>query len=71
MKIQVGDQFFDIDHETTPVAIYLSDEEKVHIATMNPECHAYGLFPDAWDEQVCREWLHAFRLRSEAPKESE
>jgi len=44
MRVKIGLKIFDSCVE--PIVLVLSDEDKVNIANMLPECHKYCSYPD-------------------------
>lgn len=47
MRFKIGDEYFDIADDK-PVMVILTEQDKLNIANMNPDCTKYALFPDDW-----------------------
>jgi len=58
MKVKVGDKIYDGEDEL--VMVILTDQDKVNIANMLPECDRYCVYvggPDGYSEQEVIDWM--------------
>ena len=46
MKVKVGDTIFISDDQ--PIMVILTDDDKLKIANMDPNCTKYATFQDDW-----------------------
>ncbi len=62
MQVKIGNKIYD-SHET-PILLILTDEEKGHIANMDPLATKYCSFPDSADVDKITKWMNAPALDS-------
>ena len=56
MKIKIGDKVY--DNKEIPVMVILSDQDKLNIKNMLPECTKYAIFPDTFgDREAMHQWM--------------
>ncbi len=63
MKVKIGNLTFDPDN--VPIAIYLTKEEREHIATMSDDAAIYCQYPESLDADEIAQNLEQFRQEVE------
>ena len=53
MKVKIGDKIY--SSEETPVMVILTEQDKLNIANMNPECTKYCVFDNDFISN--EEWM--------------